>query len=95
MQSIADGLPADVAKQVHPDWRNNETAYWAVRDTLLPQYRDAWVAFADGRVIVSGASPVEVFHAAHQSGRHPYVTCVGRENEPCRMRRAQRKHFLK
>jgi hypothetical protein len=37
---------------------------------------------------VSGASAVEVFHAAQESGLHPFVTCVGREDEPCRMRRA-------
>ena len=29
-----------------------------------------------------------VFHAAEESGRNPFVTCVGREDEPCRMRRA-------
>lgn len=88
MQSLADGLPADVAKQVHPDWRKNEAAYWADRDRLLVSHRDQWVAFADGAVIASGDSPVEVFHLAQQSGVHPYVTCVGREEEPCRMRQS-------
>jgi hypothetical protein len=88
MQSIADGLPPDVAQQVHPDWRKNEADYWATRDSLLPQYSDQWVAFADGGVIASGTTPVEIFHQAQQSGKHPYVTCVGREHEPLRMRRA-------
>lgn len=88
MQSLADGLLPDVPRQVHPDWRKNEAAYWAARDSLLPQYRDQWIAFADGAVIATGGSPVEVFHQAQQSGKHPYVTCVGREHEPCRMRRA-------
>lgn len=32
MKSLADGLPADVARQVHPDWRKNEAAYWTVRE---------------------------------------------------------------
>jgi hypothetical protein len=77
-----------VAGRIHPDWRRHEAEYWAARDRLLPQYRDRWVAFADGAVLASGASPVEVFHAARQSGRHPFVTCVGREDEPSRMRRA-------
>lgn len=89
MQSIADGLPPDVAQHVHPDWRKNEAEYWAARDSLLPQYADKWVAFADGAVIAAGDRPVEVFHQAQQSGKHPYVTCVGREHEPCRMRRAE------
>jgi hypothetical protein len=31
---------------------------------------------------------VAVVHMAEASGRHPFVTCVGREDEPCRMRRA-------
>ena len=88
MESMADGLPPEVARQIHPDWRKNEADYWAHHERLLAQYRDRWVAFANGNVITSGTSPVEVFHQAQQSGFHPYVTCVGRENEPCRMRRA-------
>jgi predicted aspartyl protease len=88
MQSIADGLPRDVAQQVHPEWRKNEADYWAVRDSLLAQHADQWVAFAEGVVIASGARPVDVLHKASKSGKHPFVTCVGRESEPCRMRRA-------
>jgi hypothetical protein len=88
MKSLLDGLPPEVAQQIHPDWQRNETAYWEVRETLLPHYRDQWIAFAHGRVLVSGTSAVEVLHAAQASGRHPFVTCVGREHEPSRMRRA-------
>lgn len=87
MQSLADQLPPEIASQIHPEWRKNEAAYWAVRDQLLGQFQGQWIGFADGKVIVSGSSPVAVFHAAEESGRHPFVTCVGRENEPCRMRR--------
>ncbi len=87
MRSLIEGLPPEVARRVHPDWRKNEADYWAQRDRLLPQYRGQWIAFANGGVIVSGTSPVEVFHAAQESGQHPFVTCVGHENEPCRMRR--------
>jgi hypothetical protein len=86
MRSLADGLPPQIAQQIHPDWRKNEADYWAVRDQLLSQYRDQWIGFANGSVIVAGASPVEVFHEAQASGQHPYVTCVGREHEPSRMR---------
>lgn len=81
MLSIADGLPPEIARQVHPDWRRNESEYWAFQDSLLRQYEHEWVAFADGAVIATGKSPVEVFHAAHESGKHPYVVCVGREHD--------------
>lgn len=87
MLSIADQLPPDIARQIHPDWRKNEADYWAVRDQLLGQYQNQWIGFADGAVLVAGASPVDVLHAAQQSGRHPFVICVGRESEPCRIRR--------
>jgi predicted aspartyl protease len=88
MISIADQLPPEIARQIHPDRRKNEAAYWAVRDQLLPQYQGQWVGFADGKVIASGSSPVAVFHAAEASGLHPFFICVGREEEPCRIRRA-------
>ena len=79
MRSLADALPPEIAAQVHPDWRSNETAYWAARDHVLTQYEGLWVAFADGVVIASGQSPVEVFQAAAQTGRHPFVIRVGAE----------------
>ena len=88
MQSLIAGLPPEVARRIHPDWQKNEAEYWAHRDELLLQYRDQWIGFANGRVIVAGSSPVEVFHKAQESGEHPFVTCVGHEAEPSRMRRA-------
>ncbi|HVC93697.1 MAG TPA: hypothetical protein VND64_08405 [Pirellulales bacterium] len=88
MKSLADGLPPEIAHQIHPDWRKNEAAYWAVRDQLLARHEGQWVGFADGVVVASGTRPVVVFHAAHQAAEHPYVICVGREDEPYRMRRA-------
>ena len=87
MKSIADQLPPEIARQIHPDRRKNEAAYWAVRDQLLDQYRGQWIGYANGKVIASGSSPVTVFHAAEASGRHPFFICVGREEEPCRIRR--------
>jgi len=87
VKSIADQLPPEIARQIHPDRRKNEAGYWAVRDQLLDQYRGQWIGFADGTVIASGSSPVTVFHAAEASGRHPFFICVGREEEPCRIRR--------
>ncbi len=88
MKSLADELPPEIAREIHPDWRKNEAAYWAVRDQLVRQYQGQWIGFADGAVIASGTSPVAVFHAAEATGRNPFVTCVGREDEPTRMRRA-------
>jgi hypothetical protein len=88
MKSLIDGLPPEIAQRIHPDWRKNERDYWEHRDKLLPQYRDQWIGFANGDVIASGTSPVEVFHAAQASGQHPFVACVGHEHEPCRIRRA-------
>jgi len=88
VNSLADGLPPEIAQQIHPDWRRNEASYWIVRDRLLERYRDEWIGFADGAVIASGLNPVEVSHRAHATGLHPYITCVGRENEPVQMRRA-------
>ena len=58
-----------------------------MRDQLLAKYQGHWVGFADGAVIASGTSPVAVFHAAEATGRSPFVTCVGREDEPIQMRR--------
>jgi hypothetical protein len=87
MRSIADQLPPEIARQLHPDRRKNEAGYWAARDELLGQYEGLWVGFADGKVIASGTSPVSVLHAAEASGLHPFFICVGKEEEPCRIRR--------
>src|SRR5437588_10747906 len=87
MKSLADALPPEIARQIHPDWRKNEADYWAVRDQLLSQYQGQWIGFADGKVIASGSSPVAVFHEAEASGQHPFIICVGREDEPARIRR--------
>lgn len=88
MKSLIEGLPPEVAQRIHPDWKKNEADYWAHRDELLARYRSQWIGFANGRVIIAGTSPVEVFHKAQESGEHPFVTCVGHEHEPSRMRRA-------
>lgn len=87
MHSLADDLPPEIARQIHHEWRKNEADYWSCRDSLLAEYQGLWVGFADGGVIVSGRSPVQVLHEAQETGRHPFVTCVGREKEPCRIRR--------
>jgi predicted aspartyl protease len=89
MKSLADALPAEIARRIHPDWRKNEAAYWAVRDQLLARYQGQWIGFADGAVIAAASTPLEVLLAVQQSGRHPFVIRVGHENEPWyRIRRA-------
>jgi hypothetical protein len=88
MKSIVDQLPPEIARQIHPDRRRNEDGYWAVRDQLLAQYEGQWIGFADGSVIASGSSPVSVLHSAEATGRHPFMICVGREDQPSRIRRA-------
>jgi hypothetical protein len=86
MKSIADQLPPEIARQLHPDLLKNEAEYWAVRDQLLDQYRGQWIGFADGKVVASGTSPVTVLHAAEATGLNPFFICAGREEEPCRIR---------
>ncbi len=87
MTSIANQLPPEIARQMHPDRRKNEEAYWVIRDQLVSQYLGQWIGFANGKVIASGSSPVTVFHAAEASGQHPFLICVGKEEQPCRIRR--------
>ena len=88
MSQLIDQLPPEIAAQIHPDWRRNEARYWAQREGLLADYRDQWIGFADGNVIATGQSPVDVFHRALELAPHAYFTCVGRENEPCIIRRS-------
>src|SRR3954463_11183501 len=88
MTSLADKLPPEIARQIHPDWRKNEASYWGVRDQLLAQYRDQWIAFADGAVIAACKTSLEVLHTPGVVERHPFVICVAREDEPYRIRRA-------
>jgi hypothetical protein len=88
MKSLADTLPSEIARQIHPDWRKNEAAYWAVRDQLLEQYQGKWIAFADGAVIAASKTSLDVYHTPGVLERHPFVICVGREDEPYRIRRA-------
>ena len=87
MKSIADQLP--------PKSPGNSTLTGArtKRATGLSATNSSISTAASGSalpmavVIASGTSPVTVFHAAEASGRHPFFICVGREEEPCRIRR--------
>ena len=87
MESLLDKLPAEIGKRINPQWRKNEADYWAKRPSLLADYTNKWIGFANGKVIACGTSAVEIFHVAQATGQHPFVTCVGHEHEPNRMRR--------
>ncbi len=89
MTSLADALPPEIAQRIHPDWRKNEAAYWAMRDQLLGQYRGQWIAFADDAVIAACQTSLDVLHTPGVMERHPFVICVGREDQPYRIRRAR------
>lgn len=86
MKSLADGLPPDIARQVHPDWRKNEADYWKVRDQVLQQHEGQWIAFADGVVFCFGSPPRPSLSGGTGIGKHPYVIRAGHEEEPCRIR---------
>ena len=88
MKSLIDELPAEIAKQIHPNMHANEAAYWVQRDQLSPLYRGQLIAFADDQVIAASESSVGIIHAAQRSGLHPFVTRVGRERQPFRVRSA-------
>jgi hypothetical protein len=89
MKSLADALPPEIAKKVHPDWRKNEVDYWSVRDHLFTAYRGQWIGFSGGKVIAAAETPLEVFVAIRSSNGHPFVIRVGHEDEPWyRIRRA-------
>lgn len=89
MKSLADSLPPEIAQKIHPDWRKNEAAYWAVREELLSQYQGQWIGFANGAVIAAATTPLEVFLAIQHSPWHPFVVRVGHESQPWyRIRRA-------
>src|SRR5438046_2913110 len=82
MKSLADQLPPEFAALIHPKWRKNEADYWVVREQLLEQYRDQWIGFADGNVVASGKSPVDVLHAAEDDEQYPcrlHVDFAGHE----------------
>jgi predicted aspartyl protease len=87
MITLADRLPAEIRNRLHPDWVRNEVGYWAARPQVIEAHNGRWVAFADGVVIAAGDRIVEVAHKAKQLGKHAYVTRVGFENTPQRIRR--------
>lgn len=86
MNSAYDAFPPEIQKLINPKARQNEVEYWRQRDQLLVQYKGRWIGFADGKVVAKGKSAVAVFHEAMQQGGHPYVTRVGHEDEPARIR---------
>ena len=82
MQStLPTSYHSGIAQLIHLDCRKNEAGYWQVRDQLLAKYSGQWIGFADGKVIASGSSPVGVFRDAEATGTHPFLICVGKEDQ--------------
>lgn len=88
MKSLADELPPELLKYVHPDFWANEKRYWEVRDSLLAEYGGRWVAFADGAVVAAGPNWYAVLTATR--GRTAFVTCCGAEDTPMGRMRSPR-----
>jgi len=84
--SYAEGLPPELAVHVHQDWFRNEAEYWAVRDSLIAQFENQWVAFANGAVIASHKRPSILHLDERLDALHAFVTCVGKEYSALRIR---------
>ncbi len=61
--SQTDILPAPVLEPFEhktDKWEQERSAYWRLLPSLLPQYRDQYVAVHEGRVVDSGTDQVEL-----------------------------------
>ena len=87
--SLADGLPPHIAARISPEWRANEAGYWAAREELMGEFAGRWVAFAGGEVVAAGGRHVEVSHRGHAAHPRAFVTRVGFEDVPARIRRVE------
>ena len=96
MKNIADQLPPEIARQIHPDRRKNETAYWVARDQLLDPYRDHWIGFADGKVVASGSKSRYRVSRSRGNGSAPFfhLRGAGRRTVPHPPRHVSVRHEL-
>ena len=53
----------------------------------IPSDKD-WVSYSCADLHRAFTSPVTVLHAADATGLHPFFICVGKEEQPCRIRHA-------
>lgn len=67
-----------------------KAAYWAMRDTLLQQYRGKWVAIVNGQVAAVGKKAGEVIEKAYRkTGKEMgFAVRVGYEDAIRRIRQA-------
>ena len=93
MTSLADQLPPDIAGPDSPRLAEERSPLTRANATaLLAEYQGKWIAFAEGAVVASATTPLEVFLAIQNSPLHPYVVRVGHEGEP--WYRIRRESFL-
>lgn len=80
MSSIhSASLPQDQQQRLHADFLANEQSYWKIRDSLLGNYRDQWVAVHDGKVVAANSDLLALTDEAAAAGNHPYIALVGSE----------------
>lgn len=87
MDRLTDRLPAGDRARLHPDFLLNETSYWQIRESLLPQYRGKWVAVGERKVLTASDDIFEVLDRVAGVEGHPYIARVGFEDQPFVIRR--------
>src|SRR5688500_8451735 len=87
MKSFADALPPKSPVKSTPTGGRMRPPIGRLATISLANIMGSGLGLPMGIVIASGSSPVAVFHDAEATGRNPFVTRVGRESEPVRMRR--------
>jgi hypothetical protein len=74
--------------QAKEQFEREKQAYWQLRNELLRQYADKWVAVVGGRVVATGDTSSGVIREAHEKtgSKMGYVAHVGHEDEVLRIR---------
>ncbi len=73
-------LPELQKSRLHPDFVANEQAYLRMRDSLLVNYRQQWVAVHQDTVVAAGPMLMDVMEQASAVAEHPYIALVGAED---------------
>ncbi|MDZ7292381.1 MAG: retroviral-like aspartic protease family protein [candidate division KSB1 bacterium] len=71
-------------------FKREEQAYWAMRDSLMKDYHGLWVAVVNGKVVASGKNGGRVSYEAYSKTGSKVCFCaqVGFENRVFRIRQA-------
>lgn len=69
-------------QNLHPEFLENESSYWKMRDEFLSTHQGRWIAYDQKRGILSTAdSFLEIGQQIFDIEGHPYVVCVGKEDD--------------